>query len=78
MLMGVCYRGLMEVMGGCGERRQKRQIDRHTDLQPDAVPPHPLLALCHAPSSPPELSLACQNQSRDAMLSVSHVPVWTG
>lgn len=39
--------------------------------------PHPLLALCHA-SSPPELSLTCQNQSKDAMLSASHVPVWTG
>lgn len=59
-----------------GEEAEK--IDRHTDLQPDAILPHPLLALCHAPSSPPELSLACQNQSRDAMLSVSHVPVWTG
>lgn len=34
----------------------------------------PLLALCHAPSSPPELSLACQNQSQDAMLSASHAP----
>lgn len=38
----------------------------------------PFLALCHAPSSPPELSVTCQNQSENLMVSASHVQVWTG
>lgn len=37
----------------------------------------PLLALCHAPSSPPELSVTCQNQSENLMVSASNVRVWT-
>lgn len=71
-------RGVMEIMGG-GVMGRRGSKDRQAD-KPIAwrCSPHPLLALCHAPSSPPELSLACQNQSQDAMLSASHVPVWTG
>lgn len=38
----------------------------------------PFLALCCAPSSPPELSVSCQNQSESLMVSASHVHVWTG
>lgn len=38
----------------------------------------PFLALCRAPSSPPELSVSCQNQSESLMVSASHVRVWTG
>lgn len=37
----------------------------------------PVLALCHAPSSPPELSGTCQNQSENLMASASDVQVWT-
>lgn len=38
----------------------------------------PFLALCHAPSSHPELSVTCQIQSEHLMVSASHVQVWTG
>ncbi|CAB1454430.1 unnamed protein product [Pleuronectes platessa] len=55
---------------------EAEKTGRQTDEQTYSLtqfPPIPLLALCHAPSSPPELSLACQNQSQDAMLSASHM-----
>lgn len=46
--MGVCYQGLWGGVGCGGE-------DSQTGIQTSSLtpfPPHPLFALCHAPSSP--------------------------
>lgn len=51
-------------------------IARSSGLQLTSA--QPFLALCHAPSSPPELSVTCQNQSENLIVSASHVQVWTG
>lgn len=73
---GVCCWGLVRFMKGLWWEKTDRQAFRPPAWR--HFPPHPLLALCHAPSSPPKLSLACQNQSRNALPSASPAPVWTG